>query len=203
MIEICQVDVGQQKLWAKRFSRSSSSIARERCWTLCSWWPILSVRNIWFYHTVLVIIPPTRVLPIRGWGPRVQRSLSADKSLRVQHLQVLWQLQCNLQVLLCHLWPWHRPRRATSGPRDRGVLVRKNYLQFVLSILHPGQRRQWLRTGFPWKMRVSVKSRRRRTAMTEREEITSVKFMNCSNFQRLYPATSLPSPHLPMRKMSK
>ena len=39
--------------------------------------------------------------------------------------------------------------------------------------------------------------------MTEREEITSVKFMNCSNFQRLYPATSLPSPHLPTRKMSK
>ena len=45
--------------------------------------------------------------------------------------------------------------------------------------------------------------RRRRTAMTEREEITLVKFMNYSNFQRLYPATSLPSPHLPMRKMSK
>ena len=153
-------------IWAKRFSRSSSSIARERCWTLCSWWPILSVINIWFYHTVLVIIPPTRVLPIWGWGPRVQRSLSADKSLRVQHLQVLWQLQCNLQVLLCHLWPWHRPRRATSGPRDRGVLVRKNYLQFVLSILHPGQRRRWLRTGLLWKMRVSVKRRRRRRRRT-------------------------------------
>ena len=37
--------------------------------------------------------------------------------------------------------------------------------------------------------------------MMEREEITSVKLksMNCSNFQRLYPATSLPAPHLPMQ----